>query len=30
MALRLPLLFAFLMGGLLCFGWAAHILWSLV
>ncbi len=30
MVLRLPLLFAFLMGGLLCFGWAAHILWSLV
>ena len=30
MALRLPLLFVFLMSALLCLGWAAHILWSLV
>lgn len=29
MALRLPLLFIFLMGALLCFGWAVHILWGL-
>ncbi len=30
MALRLPLLFVFLMGALLCFAWSAHILWGLV
>lgn len=28
LSLRLPLLFVFLVAGLLCFAWAAHILWS--